>query len=475
VIRPSIEFQGNWHIDAICDHLQNIQQIRKLIINIPPRHSKSTTVSVMWPAWEWIDSSSIRYLTGSYSEGIAIRDSIASRRVISSSWYRRLWGDRYTMTSDQNEKRRYANNKGGERLIFSVGGATGEGGDRRIMDDPHNLKDANNPTALTNVCTWWDEGFSSRINNPATVCDVVIMQRCNEIDLTAHLTEREQWEVLSLPGEYEPSIFVSKIGWKDPRKSENEALWKDRFGSEHLNNLKISMGSYAYAGQIQQRPGPAEGGIVKRHWWRYWQPKDANLPPIRVRRPDGEYEFVAAVELPRQIEAQLQSWDMAFKDTVDSAYVAGQVWAKHFANKYLLDQDRRKLDFVATVKAVKDLSEKWPEAGVKLVEDKANGPAVISELRGKISGLIPVNPEGDKVARCHAVSPQIESGNVYLPHPQIAPWVNAFIEECAVFPNGRYADQVDSMTQALRRMSKGILVDATAFSVGDSAPRDTAY
>jgi predicted phage terminase large subunit-like protein len=151
----------------------------------------------------------------------------------------------------------------------------------------------------------------------------------------------------------------------------------------------------------------------------------------------------------------LQSWDMAFKDLNTSDYVVGGVWASKQADRFLLDQKRDRLNFPSTVEAVKAMSEKWPQVSRKLIEDKANGTAVIASLQHKISGLIPVNPEGGKTARAQAVSPQVESGNVYLPHPAVAPWVDGFIEECAVFPNGRHDDQVDQCTQALNFLIGG--------------------
>jgi predicted phage terminase large subunit-like protein len=160
---------------------------------------------------------------------------------------------------------------------------------------------------------------------------------------------------------------------------------------------------------------------------------------------------VHAVELPVRVDEQIQSWDCAFKDLASSDYVVGQVWARRAADRFLLDQTRARMDCPATVKAVRELSAKWPQTHAKLIEDKANGPAVIQMLRHELSGVIPVNPEGGKMARASAVSPQIESGNIYLPHPQTAPWVNGFIEECAAFPNGAHDDQLDAASQALLR------------------------
>ena len=171
-----------------------------------------------------------------------------------------------------------------------------------------------------------------------------------------------------------------------------------------------------------------------------------------VRTSDGQMLSIEAVPVPARFDIIIQSWDMAFKNLASSDYVAGQVWGALKADRFLLAQRRERLDMPATKEAVREMSQRWPKAAVKLVEDKANGPAVVQELRHDISGLIGVTPEGGKVARAHAVSPQFESGNIYLPHPAIEPWINAFIDELTVFPNGRNDDQVDAMTQALIRL-----------------------
>jgi predicted phage terminase large subunit-like protein len=293
--------------------------------------------------------------------------------------------------------------------------------------------------------------MSTRGDDPKTVSQVIVMQRVHEQDLAGYVLGEGGWEHLILPAEYEGNRYHTSIGWSDPRTEEGELLWPAHFGAAELAKLKTTLGSYGTAGQLQQRPSPAEGGILKRWWWRFWAPAGIDLPPVRVRDGDGNQHECSVVQLP-ELEEQLQSWDMAFKDTKASAYVVGQVWGRKGADRFLLDQSRDKLDMPATLAAVRALTTKWPSARSKLVEDKANGPAVIATLRHEIAGLIPIEPDGTKEARAAAISPQIESGNVYLPHPAVAAWVDELINECAMFPNGQYADQVDTLTQALSRM-----------------------
>ena len=293
--------------------------------------------------------------------------------------------------------------------------------------------------------------MSTRHNNPSTGHKVVIQQRLHEADLTGDLLIRGGYEHLCLPAEFEPDRRCStSIGWTDPRSTAGELLWQQRMDETKLDELKRTLGSYRYAGQFQQRPAPAGGGMLKQRWWNFWQPAGANLPPVPVKLPDGTIESRRAVELPTGFDQVIQSWDMAFKETKNSDYVVGLVIAAQGADRYLLDLSRARLDLPGTLSAVRRLTAKWPNAHRKLVEDKANGPAVIQSLRREISGLIEVNPEGGKMSRAAAASPQLESGNWYVPHPMLRCWVDAFIAECAAFPTGANDDQVDAWSQGAK-------------------------
>jgi predicted phage terminase large subunit-like protein len=453
VVEPSTPFVPGWHIDAIIEHLEGITsgQIRNLLINVPPRHMKSLLVAVLWPAWEWIRWPERRWLFSSYSAQLSIRDSVKCRRLIESPWYQAGWRDRFALTSDQNTKGRFDNDRSGYRLATSVGGsATGEGGDRIVCDDPNNVNEVESDSVRKSTNDWFDVVMSTRVNDPKTAAKVVVMQRCHEQDLSGHLLEQGVWEHLCLPAEYEGARPATSIGWGDPRTEHGELLWPDRFGAAEIESLKRSLGSYAAAGQLQQRPSPAEGGLLKRHWFRYWQLPGANYPSVVVQSSDGTLQSVAPTTFTVHDEL-IQSWDCSFKDLATSDYVVGQVWTRAGGDFLLLHQERAKMDCPATVQAVRRISNRFPMTIAKLIEDKANGSAVIQMLAHEIPGILPINPEGGKVARAAAVSPLIEAGNVYLPHPQFAPWVNDFIEECAAFPNGAHDDQVDAMSQALLR------------------------
>jgi predicted phage terminase large subunit-like protein len=252
------------------------------------------------------------------------------------------------------------------------------------------------------------------------------MTRWHQEDLAGYLLSQHdaKWEEIRIPALAEDH---------DPLgRSPGQALCPERYDEARLEETKLTLGSRMWNALYQQRPSAAEGNIFKRQWWKFYS------------------------ERPAQFDCLIQSWDLAFKDTKTSDFVVGQVWGKIGANKYLVDQIRARMDFPETVRAIRSLSSKY-SCSAKLVEDKANGPALIDTLKKEISGLIAVKPDGSKEARASAVSAQVEAGNVYLPNPTTAPWVNDFIEECSNFPNGANDDQVDAMTQALKRLeSRGL-------------------
>lgn len=430
IVEPNRTYLHNWHIDCICEHLQAVTagQIRNLLINIPPRHGKTLLVSVFWPAWEWIRRPETRWIFASYAQSLSNTASQRCRRVIQSCWYQRQWGHIYQLTDDQNEKVRFENTKTGYRVATSVEGTgTGEGGDRIVCDDPHKVGEIESKAVRETALTWWDEEMSTRGNNQKTYSKVIIMQRCHEDDLSGHVLEQGGYEHLCLPMEFEGRKIISSIGWRDPRKKNGEFLWSQQFSTDEATELKRRLGSRAYAGQFQQRPSPAEGEVVKRAWWKYYQNPPANIDWLMI------------------------SWDFTFKDSRNSDFVVGQVWARKGANKYLLDQVRNRMTFTETIQTMHSLNAKW-SPHENLVEEKANGSAIIDSLSGKIPGIVPWSPTDSKESRAHSIAPQVEAGNIFLPDPRRAPWIHDFIEEWAHFPNGKHDDQVDAMTQAILKM-----------------------
>ena len=464
VVEPSTEFQSNWHIDAICEHLEavNRREIRNLIINIPPRHMKSLTVSVFWPTWTWIDSPQSRWLFASYADRMSIRDSLKCRNVIRSNWYQERFGDSFQLLDDQNQKTRFDNDQTGFRLATSVtGAATGEGGDFIVIDDPLKAQGALSDVARVGVNDWWDQTMSTRLNDPDTGCRVIIMQRLHEQDLVGHILDKMEiggpgYEHLMLPAEFEPQrkCFTS-IGFEDPRTEPNELLWPERFSRETVDDLKVSLGPYSAAAQLQQRAAPMGGGLFKIEWFKFWVPRGVTLPQHHTALDDGSIHFHEQVEIPGRFDSETQSWDFAFKGKNTSDFVAGHVYGKKSADVFLIDRVHERMNIVQTMDAIIALSASHPRALRKLMEDKANGPAIMQILKRKVPGMIPVQVEADKPARARAAVPYMAGGNVYFPHPLVFPWVLPMIQELLDFPFGKYDDDVDSFSQYIQQIVVG--------------------
>lgn len=430
VLEPKTTYLSNWHIGLLCEYLTAVLlgQVTRLIINEPPRYMKSLLVSVMWPTWAWIKAPHLRWLFASYSLNLSIKHSVDRRDVLRSPWYRARWGDRFRLAEDANLKSEFQNTAKGAMVALSVGGGTGlgKGADVLVVDDPVNPKQAHSDVLREAANRYFDQTLMTRLNDKERGAVVVVMQRLHERDLTGHLLADGGWTHLCLPAEAERHTMIHfPLSGETRVREAGEVLWPDREGLPQLAELKTRLGTTGYAGQYQQRPSPEGGAIIKEGWLCWY------------------------LERPVRFDLLFASWDLAFKKTSDSSYVAGQVWGVLGARRYLLDRVRRRMSFTETVRAIKALHAQWPAAVPILVEDKANGPAVISTLEEEVPGIIPVEPDGDKVARCHACAPYFEAGNVILPVPAIAPWVQEYVAELLLFPNAASNDETDATTQAL--------------------------
>lgn len=471
IIEPGARFLPGYHIDAIADHLQACAEgkIKRLLINIAPRHSKSSLVSVLFPAWMWTHTPTERMLYGSYALDLARRDSTRTRRIVLTDWYRERW-PHVILSEDMATKSNFENTMTGVRQITSVGGpTTGLGGTTLVLDDPLNAKDAESAIVRQNTIDWIRESFSTRLN-PGRQVQICIMQRLHTNDPSGYFIAEGGWDELILPVEYEGPRKATSIGWTDPRTQPGEILWKERYdtpaGREELAHLKKTLGSVATAGQLQQRPVPRGGSTFKATWLRYWYDPDlcrGEPDPVCVPKPDGTYHECPQQSKPRWDETScLASWDLAFKGGESNSYVVGQVWVRgtkdERANSYLIAQERGQYDFVETKAAVMRVQTEH-NPNHTLVEEKANGAAIIAALKGEIPGLIAVNPQGGKESRASAVAPLFEAGNVWLPHPKMPgyEWVEGFVHELLIFPRGDHEDQVDAMSQALTRLRQKVV------------------
>ena len=414
--------------------------IKRLIINVPPRHMKSISVAVALPAWTLATQPSKKFLYASYASSLSIRDSVKCRRLIDSPWYKAHFGDKFKLTDDQNQKQRFENDHTGYRIATSVGGAlTGDGGDIICIDDPHNSVEADSSAVREGVLEWWDQAMQTRLNDPQTGAFVIIMQRLHEQDLTGHILANElgnEWDHLCLPARYEighPTPNRSTLGFTDPRTEEGELLWPDRMDEKTLTTLERSLGSYAAAGQLQQRPSPKGGGILKSSWWVPWEKED----------------------LPENIEYVIQSWDTAFETKESSSFSARTTWGVFKYQGYdcaiVLEAWYDKVNYPELRKLAQEAYDDW-EPDAVLIEKKASGQSLLQDLRMAGVPVLAYSPDRDKEARAHAASALLEDGRIFYPKRK---WAEDLISICAAFPAHPNDDIVDTCTQAWLRLRKG--------------------
>ena len=445
VIEPGTEYVDNWHLHTISEHLEAVTrgEIRNLLINMPPRHMKSIQVAVMWPVWVWINNPEFKWLFASYSASLSVRDSLKCRRLIESPWFQERWGDRFRLTPDQNAKSMFENDKYGYRMATSVeASTTGHGGDIIVVDDPHNAMEAQSDTMRESTLEWWDQAMSTRLNNPKTGAKVVVMQRLHEKDLSGHILAQGGWEHLCLPAEYEGSRKATVLGFTDPRKEAGELLWPERFGRNEIDILKKSLGEYGSSGQLQQRPSPAAGGIIKREWFRMLK-ADAPLPRLSYVLQSYDTAFT---EKTTGDPTAHTCWGI-FQTEEGKAVVLLDAWQEHLGYPDL----RKKMytEYAATY------GDKDKTVDAVLIEEKGSGISLAQDLRRARVPVKTYNPgRADKVTRVHAVAPLLEAGLVYIPESKKRPnsfpaWADQLVHQLMVFPNGEHDDLVDTMSQAL--------------------------
>lgn len=462
-----------WHIDAIAEHLEAVSagQIRRIIINVPPRHMKSLSVAVAWPAWSWIKRPEQRFLFASYAQPLSTRDSVKCRRLLQSPWYQANWGTKFSLTDDNNLKMRFDNSASGYRLATSVGGAvTGEGGDIIVIDDPHNAMEAESEAVRQSVLDWWDQAMSTRLNDARTGAYVIVMQRLHDRDLTGHILAKEQgWDHLCLPARFEanhPTPTRSSLGWRDPRTKDGELLWPERLGEREVTNLEAALGPYGAAGQLQQRPARAGGNILKSDWWQDWGngPAPAWLTSAQAadwRRGD-----------PPDCSPLFAVIDTAHETKTSNDYSACTVWGswtdqRGVQHVMLLGAWHARLEFPDLVKRAK---KTWTDFDLDemAIEDKSAGISLKQELRRQGVIVTSLRPEKDKVARAHSVAPMFAAGHVWAPCS--AKWAREVIAECSAFPSAEHDDLTDTVIYAVSRLRRAGYVHALDSEAETSAP-----
>jgi len=443
------DYEVNWHHRIMCNTLDIFLDpnsgLDRLIIQSPPRSGKSELTSRRFPAYALGKYPDMEIVLASYASPLAQRMNRDVQRIIDDDVYRKIFPN--TKLSGINVKTDSHSNWIRTADLFEVvdhsgsfkstgvgGGLTGVGADVAIVDDPiKDMKEAMSKTVKDSLFEWYQSVFYTRLSKHGKI--LIMSTRWSEDDLAGRLLDlarsdkdADQWKVLSFPMVQERNEYTHEL---DPRE-DGEVLWPNKFPPKKVKSIKISAGTKVWAALFQQRPAPSEGNLVNREWWRFYHV----MPELSF------FDYIS------------MSWDFTFKGTSKSDFVVGQVWGRKGANCYLLDQVRDKMEFTETLQAIRTLHAKWPKVREIIVEEAANGAAIINVLKKSIRGIIPYKPRESKEARASSVSPQIEAGNIYLPDPKLAHWVHDYIEEWAIFPNGTNDDQVDTTTQMLIRFAK---------------------
>ncbi len=480
ILEPGRVFVPNWHIEAICDHLEAVTRgdINRLLMNVIPGGMKSLTTEVFWPMWEWGPKGmpSTRYVSGSYSEALTVRDNRKARNLVNSEWYRGHWGDVFQLDPEQNTKTNFANTETGFKLATSVGGlGTGERGDRFIIDDPHNVKDGESEAVRDNTIEWFKETVTTRVNDPEKSAIVVIMQRVHGQDVSGEILAEEMgYHHLMLPMEFEENRRCFTIvppsysdvepqevvydkrahAWKtelpeddefpveyrenaptsvrynaDPRTEEEELLWKGRHPRAVVDRDKTAMGSYATAGQYQQRPAPRGGGMFQREWFTFVDA--APVDAVRVR-----------------------GWDLASTTKKKSPWTVGVRMSRARDGMIYIEHCLRLRGTPGQVEqAILNMATQDPQlTRISIPQDP--GQAALSQKKTMINLLIGFDvhfsPEsGDKETRAIPLSAQAEAGNVKVVRGE---WNGIFFDELCTFPKSVYKDQVDAASRAFQQL-----------------------
>lgn len=489
-------FESTWHLEALCEFLTYvlIGDIKRLIVSMPPRMTKSLSCSVAWPVYGWIDNPALQFLTSSYDLNLSTRDALKSRRLIESPWFQERWPDAFHIRTDENQKARYSNTEGGHRIAITSGGrTTGEGGDIILLDDSHNAREAYSDVKRENIIEWYDNAMRSRLNNQNTGRIVHVGQRVHDADVIGHVIRKEgrctveedgKWVHLVMPNEFRPEtkcrVWLPKQVkdyhekrkvdkdtpepepiFEDPRTEKDELLCPGRLDEEATIALKppIGMSLRDYNSQYQQDPAADDGLILKRSWWQPWEFPDWH-PESHKKRPMPHCEMI------------VQIYDTAFEEEEENDYSARTTWGVFTYQPerlhpktgtlvrgperrcaILLEAWRDKIPFPDLRREAMDSYDEW-NPDLVLIEKKASGHSLIQEMRASGVPIKSVDPKGkDKVLRAHISSAPLEQGCVFH-----VPGHNEgvdVIEECAKFPiatNDDYTDTVVMLLAYLRRI-----------------------
>lgn len=430
------------HIDVMAEHLQAVNEgkIRRLILNIPPRYAKSSLAAICWPAWTWlreqgngsqIQGPQTQFLFVSHKDDLAHKASKTCQRLIQCRWYQQHWGDRFALKSKGKDV--IDNDKHGARQVGVVNAVTGMGADILVIDDPHDVKRVESPLVREGTLQWFSESAVTRMNDPEVNAIVIVMQRSHMRDLTGYLVEQgldhEEWVHVCLPLEYEanhPHVFAG-----DWRKVEGEPLWPERESAARIAQKKVTMGPYAAAGQLQQRPLPRAGGLFGKAMWqfvdyppdcmsvRFWDFAATSKEEAKSHDPD--YTVGARVGMDAKNRIVIMHIERGQWSPGDT-----EVRVSHTAS--MDGKDVRVL-----------IEQETPSAGRHVIShynrmlighEVLAAPAGASTAVGPLAGMA-------------------EAGNVLIVR---GAWNKAFLDEISVYPMGRHDDQVVAVAGAVNKL-----------------------
>lgn len=433
-------YQMNWHHRVICDHLDRwvSKEIRRLMIFTPPRHGKSELVSRKLPAYIFGVNPDASIIGTSYSSDLASRMNRDAQRIIDTDKYRdvfpgtELSGKNIRSVAQGNFLRNsdtfeIVNHRGTYRSAGVGGGITGMGGEYIIIDDPvKNREEANSETYRQKVWDWYTSTLYTRLEHKG--CILITLTRWHEDDLAGRLLDMmkkdpnaDQWTILNLPAVYDDECQGNDYD----HRQIGEALWPGKYDEADMKQIKSAVGTHDWESLYQQRPQPAGGTIFKRDWCSKFYRQPPHMSMI------------------------IQSWDQPFTKSKASAKCAGVVMGRSGSGIYIMDLVNEKMEFTESVASIRTLSAKWPQARAKVVENKANGPALVSFLKKEIAGLVEFNPVGGKEERAMSVAPYFEAGNIFFPDPVSHPWVHDLINDLVKFPGGKFKDTIDATVQGI--------------------------
>lgn len=432
------------HIKLICDALQKIADGEQhyYIVEMPPQHGKSSTITKTFPSYYMMKFPERNVMISAYGDSL-VSDFSESNRRIFEKWGRQLFGLR--IGKNTSEQFRIVDHEGTFYATSMQGSASGKKANLLIIDDPlKNDKQSQSQATKTDVWREWTHTFLTRLQNNSSV--IIIMTRWQIDDLAGKLLQNMSfpWEEIKLP-----AIATDlKDGETDAIGRHNgDPLCPQMHSKKWLMAMKNELGTRGFEALYQQSPTIESGNIFKRNWVKYFVPDRETM--IRLGLTEKEVSI-----LPPIIDEKTQSWDATFKNKENDDYVAGQVWFRREGQYYLMYWQHDRMTFTETLEAIKQTTKLYPDAVKKLIEDKANGSAIIDTLNRTIEGIVPIEPDGGKEVRAAAVSPMWEAGNVYVPHPRWKPEIQEMLEEMFAFPNAPHDDYVDAMTQALNYMRK---------------------